>query len=373
MDANRFQQAAINLLSNAVKFAPSQSSVTVRSCWHGDGVRVSVTDEGQGIPEEFRSRIFDRFQQANSSNRRTVGGTGLGLNITRSIIEAMDGTVSFDSTFGQGASFHIDLPIFISDIVKDAETELLTELQISRRILICGTDDDALLLTRKTLDDLGVVSDVASSLLAASALLISRSYASFIVDAGVAANDIEFEELERAVKILHIPIIILKEDGSVNICSKIETFPGIVECVGTPLTKKKLQLAIDRAAALTRDRIPKILYIEDDPFLQEIIAQSIGCSAVTTLAGSLAEARAQLETQEFDLVLLDQMLPDGRGPELISMIPSNTSIILYSAYDVPKEISDLAELTITKSVQSEITVKEAVLSIISRRPVSYSV
>ncbi len=84
-------------------------------------MRISVTDHGSGIPEAFRSRIFGRFAQADNSTTRKVGGSGLGLNITKSLIEAFGGTVSFDSVEGQGATFHFVLPI---------ATPLTTEMEL---------------------------------------------------------------------------------------------------------------------------------------------------------------------------------------------------------------------------------------------------
>jgi signal transduction histidine kinase len=73
-------------------------------------VRVTVTDKGPGIPEEFRGRLFQKFSQADSSDTRQKGGTGLGLAICKEIIERMGGSVGVDSIPGKGASFYFDLP-----------------------------------------------------------------------------------------------------------------------------------------------------------------------------------------------------------------------------------------------------------------------
>jgi len=77
------------------------------------GVRVSVSDQGPGIPEEFREHIFSKFSQADGTDTRQRGGTGLGLNITRAIIEKLDGQISFETQAGKGATFHIDLPLHV--------------------------------------------------------------------------------------------------------------------------------------------------------------------------------------------------------------------------------------------------------------------
>ena len=111
VDPNRFNQALVNLLSNAAKYSPVGSVVEIRAKREGTtAIRISVTDFGPGIPPAFRSQIFGRFAQADNSTTRQAGGSGLGLNITKTLIEAFGGTVSFDSIEGQGATFHFVLP-----------------------------------------------------------------------------------------------------------------------------------------------------------------------------------------------------------------------------------------------------------------------
>ncbi|WP_041675449.1 HAMP domain-containing histidine kinase [Ramlibacter tataouinensis] len=109
-DPDRLMQVVINLLSNATKFSPRGGSVTVSVTAAGAAVRVGVADHGPGIPEEFRGRIFERFTQADSSDRRQKGGTGLGLNICRSIIQAHHGRIDFDSEPGVRTEFWFELP-----------------------------------------------------------------------------------------------------------------------------------------------------------------------------------------------------------------------------------------------------------------------
>jgi len=110
VDPERFIQVMSNLLSNAAKYSPAGGVVRVWSERHADSLRVNVRDEGPGIPQEFRARIFEKFSQADSSTTRSKGGTGLGLHIARRFIEHMRGRIGFESNPGAGSTFWIELP-----------------------------------------------------------------------------------------------------------------------------------------------------------------------------------------------------------------------------------------------------------------------
>lgn len=107
-DHSRLIQVMNNLLSNALKFSEEGSTVTVRVENHDTRIRISVQDEGIGIPEGAKDRVFGKFSQVDSSDVRKVGGTGLGLNITKQIIERHGATVDYISELGVGSTFVIE-------------------------------------------------------------------------------------------------------------------------------------------------------------------------------------------------------------------------------------------------------------------------
>ena len=109
-DPDRLSQVIANLISNAAKFSTPGAEVHVRAKPEATYVRFEVEDHGAGIPEEFRSRIFEKFAQADASASRRFEGTGLGLSITRQLVQAMGGTIGFTSREGQGTTFYFDLP-----------------------------------------------------------------------------------------------------------------------------------------------------------------------------------------------------------------------------------------------------------------------
>ena len=110
VDPDRFIQVMSNLLSNAAKYSPPDGAVRVQAEMRGAHVRVSVRDDGPGIPEAFREHIFEKFSQADASSTREKGGTGLGLHIAKRFVEHMQGRIGFDSETGRGSTFWIELP-----------------------------------------------------------------------------------------------------------------------------------------------------------------------------------------------------------------------------------------------------------------------
>jgi signal transduction histidine kinase len=109
-DRDRVIQVVTNLLSNALKFSPRDAAIEITVARYDGAIRVSVRDHGPGIPESFRPRVFQKFAQADASDRRQRGGTGLGLSICRGIIEDLGGKIDFETETGQGTTFAFDLP-----------------------------------------------------------------------------------------------------------------------------------------------------------------------------------------------------------------------------------------------------------------------
>ncbi|MDX5408579.1 MAG: PAS domain S-box protein [Chromatiaceae bacterium] len=109
-DASHLQQVVRHVLGNAVKFSPKGGTVQVAVSLVADNVRVTVTDQGKGVAEEFVPRLFSRFSQADSSDQRLHSGTGLGLAISRSLIQQMHGTMGYYPAALHGSCFYFELP-----------------------------------------------------------------------------------------------------------------------------------------------------------------------------------------------------------------------------------------------------------------------
>ena len=115
-DAGRVEQILLNLLSNAVRFTPSGGAITVTVSQLDDEVAIAVQDTGIGIPPEKLGAIFEPFVQVESGLTRTVGGTGLGLTISKGLARAMGGNLMADSDGATYARFTLTLPLVRSDV-----------------------------------------------------------------------------------------------------------------------------------------------------------------------------------------------------------------------------------------------------------------
>jgi signal transduction histidine kinase len=111
IDKDRMKEAVINLVSNAVKYSPNGGNVDIRMDVFENNLRISVKDEGMGIPKEHIPNLFEQFYRVDSSMTTSIQGTGLGLTIVKGIVEAHNGKITVESEVGKGSTFIILLPI----------------------------------------------------------------------------------------------------------------------------------------------------------------------------------------------------------------------------------------------------------------------
>jgi len=202
VDESRFAQVMANLLSNAAKYSPPGGEITIAAQLLDGAVRISVSDQGPGIPAEFRHRIFERFAQADAATGRSKGGTGLGLNIAKAVVEAHQGTIGFDTTDGQGTTFYFELPtvhaapVSAEDAVADVVGIPTTKIERPRlaRLLLVATGTDSRAAITRQVSDLAELT-TASTCREAAPLLTRRAFDLVVLErAGLKCDGVVISE-----------------------------------------------------------------------------------------------------------------------------------------------------------------------------------
>jgi len=365
-DRERIFQVMSNLLSNAAKFSPEGGTVEISLGRDGANFRVSVTDHGEGIPFEFRAHLFDRFTQADSSDVRQQGGTGLGLNISRAIIENHGGVIDFESTPGKGATFFFDLAEFGKSRItapatastdKDAtmnQAQILTGLNI----LVIEDDPDVAEFISLMLHQYGAVCDIAYDAREARAAIAATSYQALTLDMLLPdESGVSFLQSLRADEATKdIPVVVVSAIAGESRDNVLTSVMGVMDWLEKPIDEHRLIRAIKRGTELGTSGQGNILIVEDDADLTSVLVNLIGDLAEVRVAVDLSEARQQLALPGWSLVILDVTLPDGSGLDLIPFLKSEgrlpTPVIIYSAQEVSADIAAKVEHALVKSQTS---------------------
>ena len=204
-DPDRLEQVVWNLVNNAIKFTPRTGSVEISVVRAGSSVALEVHDTGQGIRADFLPRIFDRFSQQDASTTRGQSGLGLGLSITRHLVELHGGTITASSAGeGKGATFHVEIPMIAVRELKDqlddrptGRTPLPTKASVivpnarldGMSILAVDDQADTLAVIHRVLTRAGA--EVRTALSVADALAMLRGWepACIISDIGMPGRD----------------------------------------------------------------------------------------------------------------------------------------------------------------------------------------
>jgi PAS domain S-box-containing protein len=353
IDSDRMIQVLTNLLSNAVKFSPPDGLVEVSVFRVARGVRVEVVDQGPGIPEEFRNRIFQKFSQADSSNVRQTGGTGLGLNISKALVERMGGQLGFSSEAGAGTTFFFELPEWRQRApLPPASQGRFASLR--PRILICEDDADVARLVAMMLGKGGFESDMAHSAAQALDCLSRNRYDAVTVDLKLPDQDgiTLISSLRGDERFRNLPVVVISamaEEGRLQFDHQPLTVSDWLE---KPIDENLLILSVRRAVAGLNSGKPRILHVEDDPDIQRITEAIAQDFANFEFAATLDQARTLLHEQRFDLVLLDLALGEDSGWDLVEDIDAldpRPPIIVFTAGDVDPADRKYVEAVLVKA------------------------
>lgn len=344
-DADWLIQVVTNLLSNASKFSPQGGEVRITVDPEMRVARLSVADHGPGIPDGFRARIFSKFAQADGSDTRDKGGTGLGLAIAREIAERHGGRLWFESAEGEGATFHLDLPL-AGENADGFEGE-------GPRLLIVEDDADAAEILRAMLESDGFSADIAGTGRDGLSAARTGAYAALLVD--LQLPDADGIGLIRALRARpdtrDLPVVVVSADTARGMARGRSL--EVVDWMEKPFDQSRLREAVGAIFERMSDRKPTILHVDDDRDVLEVTASALAGTATLIPAESLSVARAALAKRKPDLVILDLGLPDGSGLELLGDLGDERGrtvpVVVYSAQEMDGALADRVEAVLTKS------------------------
>lgn len=370
IDEKRLLQVMSNLLSNAAKYSPTGEYVTVKIEQMTTHVRVSVHDNGNGIPDDFKSKIFSKFSQADSSDTRQKGGTGLGLNITKAIVLEHKGTIDFESNKELGTTFYFDLPLIVEKEIKDVQ---IINKDVSRPlILIVEDDQDVSKLLSIMLENEGYQFDQAYNYDEAIQKIHSNEYDAVTLDLMIPGGSgvSILRELRRHDKTKEIPVIVV---SAVINEGRLEVEGDALEMVDwleKPINADKLIETIKSSFSAKANSVGSILHVEDDPDISSIVTSLLGDDFEVNNARTLLQAQKMLNESIFDLVLLDIGLPDGSGLDLLPLLKSKEQqipVVIFSAQDVPEETASQVMATLVKSKTNNENLLKQIKQAINRK------
>jgi PAS domain S-box-containing protein len=358
-DPDRLLQVVANLASNAVRLSPPGAEVRIALTREDDVARVVVDDRGPGVPEEFRSRIFGRFERAAEQD---TSGTGLGLAISREIIEQHGGAIGFEDRPGGGTRFSFTIPL---PLHSDGDRP---------RVLICAADQSVAARLTGLADGEGYASVVVDSAARARAMIASEPFGAALVDVSFSTEN--GLPLARALRDdadrSGLPIIVLAASGDAPLDESAHV--DFLDWLEEPLDAARLAEAI----RVGRERLgispPTILHLEDDRDLLAVTAAALGAEARILTARNLDEARAILARQEVDIAIIDIHLEDGVGLDLLPALVDRAGVaiptVIYSAQRVPAEAAGRVDATLIKAPGSIPNLKATIRRILHQRRVT---
>ena len=399
-DPKRLQQILKNLLSNAVKFtAQGQVDVRVGFATHGWSadhpvlnatphvLAFAVKDTGIGVAPEKQRLIFEAFQQADAGTSRKYGGTGLGLAISRELAVLLGGEIKLTSTFGEGSTFTLYLPLHYSgpdterassasNTASETAKLLTVHLPLAREEHIeddhneIKEGDPVLLIVE---DDphyarilLGLARDKGFKGIVATkgtmGLSLARQFRPTAISLDISLPDMlgwtVLNQLKLDPATRHIPVQIITVEEERHHGLAHGAFSYLVKAP----TTDGLKTAFDRIKDFTAPRTKRLLIIEDNDIERQSIAELLGYTDIELVAVATgSEALEAMLRQTFDCVVLDLRLPDMTGFELLEKfhaVPALTDVpvVVYTGKELSADeqmrLKAMAKSIVLKDVQS---------------------
>ncbi len=341
-DPLRLRQILVNLVGNAIKFTTA-GEVVLRG-WSEPGfasevmLRFEVRDTGIGIDDRKRHSIFDPFAQADSSHSRRYGGTGLGLSIVGRLVEAMGGTISFESELGKGSKFRVSVKLAydaIAGIISPQWHSSLTGI----RVLVIEPHATTRAVIGEIVTTHGMVPELYPSVVDALQPSIREAFSCVVIDAAVLASTpwISPVPVVQIVSPLstaaHPTVTITRPVGERELIEAIAVALGVID--------RRMSFTLERR--VDTERPQAVLVADDHPVNLEFASEALrrlGHTVATAANG--AEALRLLQARAFDVAIIDVQMPEMDGFEVVRRLRSvergrRTRVIALTGYTSPED------------------------------------
>jgi len=380
IDEKRIAQVMSNLLSNAAKYSPTHEQVDISIEVIEEMVRISVHDHGKGIPEAFRSKIFGKFSQADSSDTREKGGTGLGLNITKAIVMEHGGNIDFESREGKGTSFYVDLPLWhgASGIEETTDGNDMDGHEATNKplLLIVEDDVDVSKLLCMMVEREGYCFDQAFNYQEAIQKIKTHQYSAMTLDLMIPGGSglTLLRELRNHEATKDLPVIVVSAKANEGRLEVEGDAFSMVDWIEKPIDENRLLSSIRSGMCHTVLQNGRVLHVEDDPDIATFVDSLLSDECEVVHARTLAKAIQFVTHEAFDLVLLDIGLPDGSGLDLLPMLSlskRHVPVIIFSAQDVSADVARQVQGVLIKSKTDNEKLMQQIKLVINKRKILF--
>ena len=342
-DPLRLNQILLNILSNAVKFTPTGGMISIRIAQKNGAPKgrgcyeFRIKDNGIGMSEEFQKHIFEAFSREESSTVSGIQGTGLGMSITKNIVDLMGGTIAIESEPGKGSEFIVDLCFALSG--QKVEPKPLPQLE-GLRALVADDDTDTCLSVSTMLSKIGMrpewtISGREAVIRTRYAMEQGDEFSVYIIDWLIPdMNGIEVVRQIRKVIVKNCPIIILtaydwadieeeaRAAGVTAFCEKPLFLSELRKVLAEPFCAESAPESSEPNAADLKGK--NLLLVEDNALNRELaqeILKEAGFTVDTAEDGEIAVRKMkQAVPGQYDLILMDIQMPKMDGYEATRQI-----------------------------------------------------
>lgn len=408
-DSQRLNQILKNLLSNAFRFTEKgQVGLRIYTANHNwksvnpsleqaeSVIAFEITDTGIGIPKDKQNIIFEAFQQAEGSTSRKYGGTGLGLSISRGLSDLLGGSIELESEEGYGSKFTLFLPLKVTTYTRNIQKQIKNKAMVKSAIKSPPTANYEIAeIDQYFADELGddrhsvsagdkVLLIVDNDLDFAKAMLEKAHDVEIKVVATTKGSDVidyvsEFkpyaitmninlqdtngwkvlDRLKNDLTLRHIPVYITSssaEDRD-NALKR-----GARNFLQKPISERDFNTLFGDISEFSEQKMRKLLVVDDNQKEVQVIVDTLkGDDVKIVTAGTVKDAIRELQEKDFDCIVLDLMLPDSSGLDIIEELEAQkrnkyTALIVYSAKDITNKerakLNRFANRIIIKSANS---------------------